>query len=112
MRAKVKENDYFRGYYTDNQLRSAGLNVAYYEVIGTGRHIAVHNANNNSVDRIFEICIDTYQNEPIYKQCMQLQLGRNPQTKRLIHKVMQVKPVNEEYINKYKYRVYTVVNMY
>jgi len=80
--------------------------AALYQVIGTNRHVALIDHNNRPLNNIFELVVPEEHKVPLWKQSMELQMGRIPKTTTQSSKIMKLRQITAEEGSSYKYKLY------
>lgn len=100
-----------RGYEVEkvNNCNPRGIyNVAYYRVLNSNRCIAVTNTYDNPQNGLTEIAIIEEHKVPLYKQAMDMQIGRKPRTVTQSQKIIRVRQITIDEVNTNNVTLYIV----
>ena len=94
MRAYEVRKPYNRKLSLRDLMRTGNINVALYEVIGcVDTYVALQDVNGRSLSNIDELVIVEEHKVPLYKQAMDMQMGRKPQTMSQTRKILRLKQI-------------------
>ena len=107
MRAYVENPDYYRRTTTVSEMIATNsTNFALYVVLGTNRHVAVQNQHRMPLSGLTEIVIPEEHKTPLYKQAMELQMGKRPKTVDISRKIIQIRQISADDDRGYTYKLY------
>ena len=94
-----------------HKIKNNGWKVALYET-STGRHVAIRNQLGNPMNGIKQLVIEERHKVALYKQAMQMQMGRKPQTETVDRKIVYLREIQPSDDKGYVYKVYTANTFY
>lgn len=104
MRIYTKEIPNLRN-ITAKELEARGVRPSYYAEPRTGRYIAITTRSRQAVDNVISMTVEEKTKEPLWKQAMQLQMGRIPQSK-ISRKTVELRQLKPDEIGNHRFAVY------
>lgn len=92
--------------FTIHQMKSMGLVVSLYHIIGSNRHVAITDQNGYPMNNVNELVVTENNKVPLYKQAMDMQIGRKPRTTTQSRKVLRLEQISEADDRCYQYKIY------
>ena len=92
--------------FTIYQMKNMNITVSLYRVLGTNRHVALMDQNGYPLDRIHELVVTENHKVPLYKQAMDMQMGRKPKTATQSRKVLRLNQIAVEEDKGFQYKIY------
>ena len=108
MQVKVEEDPRFRSSLSAREIEYHNIRAALYRIPSTHRHIALVDRLNRPVEGAREIIIEEKKDLPLYKQHMQLQMGRKPRPQ-ITYRRMFVHQIDKEEAGNYRFIIYRVL---
>lgn len=101
----VEKSQKFLGTTTVNELKHrTNMDITYYRVVHNNRHMAILN-RACKLPRINNVIIVEKQKIPLWKQDMQMRMGRMPRAQES-RRVIRVQEITPEEASKYRIEVY------
>lgn len=92
--------------FTIYQMKNMNIAVSLYRVLGTNRHVALMDQNGYPLDGVHELVVTENNKVPLYKQAMDMQMGRKPKTATQSRKVLRLKQISLDDDRSFQYKVY------
>lgn len=107
MNITIKESNMCRGTFTHDYLASRG-NCKFKFIRANGKSIAI--AHRGELDNIRLVTVNIIEETkvPLWKQSMQLQMGKVPKSKIEDIRNYRVEPIREEMLKRYRFEVYEI----
>lgn len=84
-----------------------GLNVSLYRVIGYNeKFVALSDGYGRCLDGVMELVINEKHKVPLYKQAMNMQMGKVPKTMTQSRKILRLQQISPETGMRFKYDYY------
>lgn len=101
----VEKSQRFLGTTTVNELEHrTNMNITYYRILNNNRHMAILN-RTCKLPRVSNVIIVEKQKLPLWKQDMQMRMGRIPKALES-RRVVRVQEITPEEASKYRIEVY------
>ena len=105
MDVSVERSQRFLGTSTVNELEHrTNDRISYYRIINNGRHMAIL-SKTCELHCVHNVIIVEKQKMPLWKQDMQMRMGRVPRAQES-RRVMRVQEISPEEASKYRLEVY------
>ena len=105
MNITIKESNMCSGTFTHDYLASRG-NCQFKFIRANGKSIAIAHQGQLDSIRIPVVTIIEETKVPLWKQSMQLQMGRVPQQSIEDRRTYRVEPIKDEQLKRYRFEVY------
>jgi len=105
MNITIKESNMCSGTFTHDYLASHG-NCKFKFIRANGKSIAIAHQGQLDSIRIPVVTIIEETKVPLWKQSMQLQMGRVPQQSIEDRRTYRVEPIKDEQLKRYRFEVY------
>jgi len=107
MNITIKESNMCSGTFTHDYLASRG-NCQFKFIRANGKSIAIAHQGQLDSIRIPVVTIIEETKVPLWKQSMQLQMGRVPQQSIEDRRTYRVEPIKDEQLKRYRFEVYEI----
>lgn len=108
MEAYIEKSRRFIGSRTVANLNYVGADIAYYKILQTNRHLAIMSPIGRNIHGLNLVVICESKKEPLWKQDMQLRMGRTPRNIET-RRTFNVQELTPEQASKYVVEVYEIV---
>jgi len=105
MNITIKESNMCSGTFTHDYLASRG-NCKFKFIRANGKSIAIAHQGQLDSIRIPVVTIIEETKVPLWKQSMQVQMGRVPQQSIEDRRTYRVEPIKDEQLKRYRFEVY------
>lgn len=107
MEVVIRKSNKFIGTTTVNELKLLNrYNITYYKILNNNRHMAIISTSPR-VHNINSVTIVEKQKMPLWKQDMQIRMGRIPRAQET-RKTFRVQQLTLEEASKYRIEVYEI----
>ena len=107
MRAYEVSQPYNRLLQVHDFIYIGNMNVAFYKVIGcNNKFVALQDQYGRSLNNITELVVNESHKTPLYKQAMDMQMGRRPKAVTQSRKILRLKQIELDYKLGYKFNFY------
>ena len=94
---------------TKREIEYRGFRPGYYKVPRTGRHVALMFSDGRPVETAHILVLEEKVKVPVWKQAMNMQMGRPQANNRTTMEQIEIVPITDEEADNYKFSVYTVI---
>lgn len=108
MKVYIEKSKRFIGSRTVANLGYVGTDIAYYKILQTNRHLAIISPIGRNVHGINIVAIREIKKEPLWKQDMQIRMGRMPRNIET-QRTFNVHELSPEDASKYVVEVYEII---
>ena len=108
MEVYIEKSKRFIGSRTVANLGYIGADIAYYKILQTNRHLAIISPIGRNVHGINIVTICESKKEPLWKQDMQIRMGRMPRNIET-RRTFNVQELAPEDASRYVVEVYEII---
>lgn len=108
MEVYIEKSKRFIGSRTVANLGYIGTDIAYYKILQTNRHLAIISPIGRNVHGINIVTICESKKEPLWKQDMQIRMGRMPRNTETRRR-LNVQELTPEDASRYVVEVYEII---
>ena len=108
MEVYIEKSKRFIGSRTVANLSHIGADIAYYKILQTNRHLAIISPIGKNVHGINIVTICESKKEPLWKQDMQIRMGRMPRNTETRRR-LNVQELAPEDASRYVVEVYEII---
>ena len=108
MKVYIEKSKRFIGSRTVANLGYIGTDIAYYKILQTNRHLAIISPIGRNVHGINLVTICESKKEPLWKQDMQIRMGRIPRNIET-RRTFNVHELTPEDASRYVVEVYEII---
>ncbi len=108
MEVYIEKSKKFIGSHPVANLSYIGTDIAYYKILQTNRHLAIISPMGRNIHGINLVTICESKKEPLWKQDMQIRMGRMPRNIET-RRTFNVHELTPEDASKYVVEVYEII---